>query len=96
MVNDRVINYKYNEDKILEDFKVYIDKTYGEHYKTETIECFDAWIALGTASGTFRDTAMKYLWRAGKKGSKDDEKKDVMKALHYVLLYLYNEHYKKD
>ncbi len=90
------IDYKYQEDKIIQDLQTYIDKTYGEHYKAGTVECFDAWIALGTASGTFRDTAMKYLWRAGKKGSKEDEKKDILKALHYVLLLLYNEHYKKD
>lgn len=43
------INYKYDEDKILDDFKKIIDASYSGHYQTEdeNIECFDAWIALG-------------------------------------------------
>ena len=75
----REIKYKYDEDKIIADFTKYINRTYTEHYKAEdSVECFDAWIALGTASGTFRDTAMKYLWRYGKKGG--NNKDDLMKA----------------
>ena len=90
------IKYKYEEGLILHDFLTYIDETYGEHYKTsDNIECFDAWIALGDATTTFRDTAMKYLWRAGKKGSSEDEKKDLMKAMHYIVLMVYNDHYKQ-
>lgn len=90
-------DYKYAEGQIIADLKAYIDRTYGEHYKVNNnLECFDAWIALGSASTTFRDTAMKYLWRAGKKGSKLDEKKDLMKALHYTMLCLYVEHYRNE
>lgn len=88
-------DYKYAEGQILADLKAYIDRTYGEHYKAkDNIECFDAWIALGTASTTFRDTAMKYLWRYGKKAG--NNKDDLMKALHYTLLCLYIEHYRKE
>lgn len=87
------IDYKYAEGQIISDFKSYIDKTYDEHYKgDDNIECFDAWIALGTASGTFRDTSMKYLWRYGRKNGFN--KDDLFKALHYTLLILYNDHYK--
>ena len=88
------IDYKYAEDRIIADFKTYIDKTYGEHYKTETqsIECFDAWIALGDSTPTFRNTALKYLWRYGKKNG--NSKADLMKTLHYTLMCLYNDHYK--
>jgi len=55
--------YKYAEDRIITDLHDYIDNTYGEHYKTENhdIECFDAWIALGESTPTFRNTALKYL-----------------------------------
>ena len=87
------IQYKYCEDRIISDFKEYIDKTYGEHYKAETLECFDAWIARGSATTTFLDTAEKYIWRYGKKDGSN--KKDLMKALHYVMLALYNDHYKE-
>ena len=88
--------YKYAEDKIIFDLMNYLDNTYSEHYKTEEnqIECFDAWIALGDATPTFRNTALKYLWRYGKK--KGNNKDDLMKALHYTLMCLYNDHYKDD
>jgi hypothetical protein len=86
------IVYKYNEDQIIADFKAYIDRTYGEHYKTEDLETFDVWEAMGSASTTSRDTAIKYLMRYGKKNGKN--KDDLMKTLHYVLLCLYIEHYK--
>jgi hypothetical protein len=88
------VAYKYAEGKIISDFKSYIDKTYYQHYKTEqeSIECFDAWIALGDATPTFRNTAIKYLWRYGKKNGSN--KADLMKALHYTLMCLYNDHYK--
>ena len=56
------------------------------------IECFDAWIALGNSGPTFRNTALKYLWRYGKKDGKN--KKDLLKALQYVIMLLYVEHYK--
>jgi hypothetical protein len=89
------INYKYKEDVILSEFMDYIDKTYGEHYKTEenSVECFDAWIAMGDSTPTFRNTALKYLWRYGKKNG--NNKDDLMKALHYVMMCLYVDHYKK-
>ena len=88
------IEYKYAEDKIVNDLKKYLDGTYGQHYVAgETdLQAFDAWIALGESSSTFRDTAIKYLWRYGKKNGKNKE--DLMKALHYVCMCLYIDHYK--
>lgn len=89
-----VMLYKYEENQIISDFHDYIDKTYEEHYKTneKSIECFDAWIALGNSTDTFRNTALKYLWRYGKKNG--NNKADLMKALHYTLMCLYVDHYK--
>jgi hypothetical protein len=89
-------SYKYAEDRILQEFTTYIDETYNEHYKTEeqSVECFDAWIALGDSAPTFRNTALKYLWRYGKKNG--NNKKDLFKALHYVLMCLYVDHYKSE
>jgi hypothetical protein len=90
---EKKIPYKYAEDQIISDFKTYIDKTYGEHYKTENhIQAVDAWIALGDSTPTFRNTALKYLWRYGKKNGSN--KADLMKTLHYVLMCLYVDHYK--
>lgn len=86
--------YKYKEDQIISDFQAYIDKTYGQHYMTEeqNIECFDVWLSLGDTTPTFRNTAIKYLWRYGKKGGSN--KDDLMKVLHYTLMMLYSDHYR--
>jgi len=87
------IDYKYAEGKIIADFKQYIDNTYSAHYQTENnVQAFDAWIALDDATPTFRNTALKYLWRYGKKNG--NNKDDLMKALHYTLMCLYNDHYR--
>ena len=44
---------------------------------------------MGDATPTFRNTAMKYLWRLGKKGNEKDQIKDVIKAIHYCFFILY-------
>lgn len=90
------VDWKYSEDKVLEDFYGYLESTYQQHYQTNTanMECFDAWIALGDSSPTFRNTAMKYLWRYGRK--EGNNKKDLFKALHYILLMLHVDHYNGD
>lgn len=88
------IPYKYCEGDIIADFKDYIDATYSQHYNTEeqSMQCFDAWIALGESTDTFRNTAIKYLWRYGKKNGNNRE--DLLKTLHYVIMCLYVDHYK--
>mgnify|MGYP006268026791 CR=1 FL=1 len=85
--------YKYAEMKIISDLASYINRTYGEHYKKDKLECLDAWIARGTADTTCLDTAEKYLWRYGSKNGKN--KDDLMKALHYIMLTMYINHYKE-
>lgn len=92
--NEKKIKYKYAEDRIISELKSYVDTTYGQHYMTEeqNIECFDVWLALGDSLPTFRNTAIKYLWRYGKK--KGNNKQDLLKVLHYVLMMLYIDHYK--
>ena len=89
--------YKYAEDRILADLGEYLERTYTQHYKTDkseesSLECFDAWIALGDSTPTFRNTALKYLWRYGKKAGSN--KDDLMKVLHYTFMMLYVDHYK--
>ena len=86
--------FKYCEEEITADLFEYLLSTYGEHYKDDDtkIECFDAWIALGDSGPTFRNTALKYLWRYGRKDGHN--KKDLMKTLHYVIMLLCVDHYK--
>lgn len=89
------IKYKYKEDRFMQELKQYLDSTYDQHYKTENdVQCFDAWIALGDVTPTFRNTAMKYLWRYGKKNG--NNKDDLIKAIHYTMMCLYVDHYKDE
>jgi len=81
--------YQYNEDKILEEVKEYIAKTYSEHYGDQNIQIQDVFSQMGIAEGFARGAAMKYLFRFGKKNGKD--RKDLLKCIHYVcLLYHYS------
>jgi hypothetical protein len=95
VVDERLVYPKYSECKILDDLEEYLMSTYGQHYAADNnVSCFDCWEALGNATTTSRDIAMKYLWRYGKKNSVDASKKDLFKAMHYIMFMLYNDHYK--
>lgn len=78
--------WKYGEGELLKKLEAYLKSTYSQHYtkEDEEIQCFDAWMAMGDSWPTFRNTAVKYLWRYGKKNGHNPD--DVMKALHYVFL----------
>lgn len=80
--------YNYNEDKIIAEIKSYIDSTYGQHYVgNKDIQTVDFWESLGSLDTTARDTAIKYLARYGKKDGRN--KKDLLKAAHYIILMIY-------
>ena len=87
--------WKYAEDQILEEMAEYLATTYGEHYNQggDNVQCFDAWLSRGNATDTFVNTSMKYLWRYGKKNG--NNKKDLQKAMHYIMLAWYADHIKK-
>jgi hypothetical protein len=85
-------DYKYREGEILRDLGDRVDKSYGAHYIADGIQAFDAWIALGDSTPTFRNIALKYLWRYGKKNGSDRE--DLFKAMHYILMCLYVDFYR--
>lgn len=77
--------YRYNEDKFLAEVLEYIETTYAGHYVgKEEIQTTDVWHTLGSADTTTRDTAIKYLMRYGKKDGYN--RKDLLKAIHYIVL----------
>ena len=87
-------NFRFNEDKILKEVSEYIETTYAGHYvgelagkKKEEIQTIDVWQTLGSLDTTSRDTAIKYLMRYGKK--EGNNKKDLLKAIHYIILLWY-------
>lgn len=80
--------YKYNEGDILAAVQGYIDSTYTQHYVgNQQTQVVDLWESLGSLDTTARDTAIKYLARYGRKEGKN--KKDLLKAIHYIVLMLY-------
>lgn len=83
-----MMNYKYNEDVNIDLIKNYIDSTYDQHYVgNKEIQTVDFWESLGSLDTTARDTAIKYLARYGKKAGRN--KKDLLKAIHYIILMMY-------
>jgi hypothetical protein len=84
-------NFKYDEFAFLNDTLQYIVSTYGQHYahdiQEKGMQVFDLWEGLGSLGSTARDTAIKYLVRYGRKGGHN--KKDLMKAIHYIVLLAY-------
>lgn len=88
------IKFRFREDEILQEVSEYIAATYSQHYvgelagkKKEEIQTIDVWQTLGSLDTTSRDTAIKYLMRYGKKDGYN--KKDLLKAIHYVILLWY-------
>ncbi len=90
---DQAINepqYKYSENLTIEEFSTYICSTYGEHYagKANQIQAFDIWEACdGDPSASHRNTAIKYLFRYGKKEGYN--RKDLLKAMHYLIMLMH-------
>ncbi len=82
-------NYKYNEDSLIKEFKAYIDGTYNQHYSRDKFQATEFIMDGGHGTGFCIGNVLKYAQRYGKKGSKEDARKDVMKVLHYALLQLY-------
>lgn len=84
------VKYRYSEGKNIDEFRKYVDSTYSAHYASKNeIQALDVFEALGSLFTTSRDLAIKYLWRAGKKGTKEDTKKDLLKVMHYALFMLH-------
>ena len=82
------VKFKYREDIFTDDVKEYISSTYNQHYVgKKELQTIDVWETLGSVDTTCRDTAIKYLMRYGKKGGYN--KKDLLKAMHYIILLAY-------
>ena len=83
------IEYKYNEDALLKEFKAYVDATYGEHYSKDKFQATEFIMDGGHGTGFCIGNVLKYAQRYGKKGTREDARKDLMKVLHYALMQLY-------
>ena len=91
-----LVDYKYNEGDLISEIKDYIDGTYGEHYSTNNYQATEFIIDGGHGEGFCIGNIMKYAQRYGKKGNRDDARKDLMKVLHYAIIQLYVHDYFED
>lgn len=83
------VKYKFNEGALIEEFQKYIDSTYDSHYSKDKFQATEFIIDGGHGTGFCMGNVMKYAQRYGKKGSKADARKDLLKVLHYALIQLY-------
>lgn len=88
--NNTVIDYHFQENKYIKEFKKYIDSTYSKDYhyvgKGGT-QATDLIIDSGHGKGFCVGNIIKYASRVGKKAGQD--RKDILKILHYALILLY-------
>ena len=82
-----LIDYKYSEDKILEELKIYIDGTYNAHYSQNKFQATEFIMDSGHGEGFCIGNIMKYAQRYGKKNGKD--RSDLLKVIHYGIIALH-------
>lgn len=85
---------KYNEDKIIKEITDYIKSTYDQHYVSnatgdEGFQVQDLLRSVGIDKDFCQANAIKYLARFGKKNGRN--RKDLLKAIHYVILLMSSE-----
>jgi len=91
---ENISKYKYHEDEILQELAKYIESTYDEHYATDKLQTIDVWEALGIEKESCQSNVIKYAMRYGKKGGYN--KKDLMKILHYTILWWHYTQYEEN
>ena len=81
------MQWKYNEEQILNELREYISKTYQQHYSAgdDKIQTLDLIEACGDGEAFCRSNILKYASRYDKKGS---ARMDIMKVLHYAVLLM--------
>ena len=81
------IEYKYNENELIKQFKEYVDNTYEQHYSQNKYQATEFIIDGGHGEGFCMGNILKYAQRYGKKNGYN--RADLMKVLHYALFALY-------
>ena len=84
-----MINYKFNEEALINELKEYVDSTYDQHYSKNNFQSSEFIMDCGHGMGFFLGNVLKYTQRYGHKDGYN--RKDLLKVLHYALLAL-NQH----
>ena len=87
------IEYKYNEDKLIQEFLDYVNATYGQHYSLNKFQATEFIVDNGHGVGFCAGNVMKYVQRYGKKAGRN--RQDLMKVLHYALMLLHVHDYEE-
>ncbi|NBW34127.1 MAG: DUF3310 domain-containing protein [Cytophagia bacterium] len=82
------MDYKYSEDRLLEELRDYIDATYDQHYSQNKFQATEFIMDSGHGDGFCIGNIMKYAQRYGKKDGYN--RKDLFKVLHYGIMALHN------
>jgi hypothetical protein len=82
-----MIDYRYNENKTLEELKSYIDATYKQHYSRDKFQATEFIIDGGHGEGFCIGNVLKYAQRYGKKDGRN--RKDLLKIIHYAIIMLH-------
>ena len=90
------IEYRYAEDRILKELAEYIDNTYEQHYSQNKFQATECILDSGHGEGFCIGNILKYAQRYGKKGTKEDARKDLLKVIHYGIIALFNHDKEKD
>ena len=80
------IDYKFGENKTLEELKKYIDSTYDMHYSKSKFQATEFIIDAGHGEGFCIGNILKYAQRYGKKNGKN--RADLLKVIHYAIIAL--------
>ena len=81
------IDYKFSEDKLINDIKEYIDNTYNQHYAKTKFQATEFIVDGGHGEGFCIGNILKYAQRYGKKEGYN--RKDLLKVLHYGIIALH-------
>ena len=81
------VKYKFKEDEILREIRMYVDKTYDQHYANGKYQATDIILDTGHGEGFCIGNIMKYAMRYGKKNGNNPD--DLRKIIHYAIIALY-------
>ena len=78
------MEYKFNEENIIQQVQRYVDGTYDRHYAQGKYQATDMIIDAGHGKGFCMGNIMKYAMRIGKKDGKNNL--DLYKIIHYAII----------
>ena len=82
---------KFNEEKLLEEIKEYIESTYTQHYSANDDEAPQTMELMGKIPLRLLHfstmSSLKYIDRYGLKDGYN--RKDLLKAIHFAIISLY-------